>query len=155
VLRALFLRHAHGKSENFPNEENSWIWPRALPHFRSCRGLHERRPIRHGPVRIMVGFAAAGTADILARVMGQWLSERLGQQFVIDRAISCYDQAIQLDPQYALAYNNRGEAYEAENDPDHAIADFGQALKLNPLAKAHQGLERVRRLLAKRSDSDT
>src|SRR5262245_3950548 len=36
------------------------------------------------PVRIIVGFAAGGPADILTRVMGQWLSERLGQQFVIE-----------------------------------------------------------------------
>jgi tripartite-type tricarboxylate transporter receptor subunit TctC len=36
------------------------------------------------PVRILVGFAAGGTGDILARLMGQWLSERLGQQFVIE-----------------------------------------------------------------------
>jgi tripartite-type tricarboxylate transporter receptor subunit TctC len=35
-------------------------------------------------VRIMVGFAAGGTADILARLMGQWLSERLGRQFVVE-----------------------------------------------------------------------
>jgi len=36
------------------------------------------------PVRIIVGFAAASGADILARLMGQWLSERLGQQFIIE-----------------------------------------------------------------------
>jgi tripartite-type tricarboxylate transporter receptor subunit TctC len=35
-------------------------------------------------VRIVVGFAAGGGADITARLIGQWLSERLGQQFVID-----------------------------------------------------------------------
>ena len=36
------------------------------------------------PVRIIVGFTAGGAPDIVARLMGQWLSERLGQQFVID-----------------------------------------------------------------------
>jgi len=36
------------------------------------------------PVRIMVGFAAGGGYDIVARLMGQWLSERLGQPFVIE-----------------------------------------------------------------------
>jgi len=35
-------------------------------------------------VRIVVGLAPAGTNDITARLMGQWLSERLGQQFVIE-----------------------------------------------------------------------
>jgi tripartite-type tricarboxylate transporter receptor subunit TctC len=36
------------------------------------------------PVRLVVGYPAGGTTDILARLMGQWLSERLGQQFVIE-----------------------------------------------------------------------
>jgi len=36
------------------------------------------------PVRLMVPFAAGGSADILARVTAQWLSERLGQQFIIE-----------------------------------------------------------------------
>ena len=36
------------------------------------------------PVRLVVGFAAGSTTDILARLMGQWLSQSLGQQFVID-----------------------------------------------------------------------
>jgi len=36
------------------------------------------------PVRLIVGFAPGGTTDITARLIGQWLSERLGQQFVIE-----------------------------------------------------------------------
>jgi len=36
------------------------------------------------PVRLVVGYAAGGGTDIAARLIGQWLSERLGQQFVIE-----------------------------------------------------------------------
>ena len=36
------------------------------------------------PVRLIVPFGPAGATDITARLMGQWLSERLGQQFVIE-----------------------------------------------------------------------
>jgi tripartite-type tricarboxylate transporter receptor subunit TctC len=36
------------------------------------------------PVRIAVGFAAGGFTDLAARLMGRWISERLGQQFVIE-----------------------------------------------------------------------
>src|SRR5713101_4772089 len=36
------------------------------------------------PVRIIVGFAPGGGNDIAARLIGQWLSERLGHPFVIE-----------------------------------------------------------------------
>ena len=36
------------------------------------------------PARIVVGFAAGGATDIQARLMGQWLSDRLGQQFIVE-----------------------------------------------------------------------
>jgi len=36
------------------------------------------------PVRMIAPFAPGGSTDIIARLMGRWLSERLGQQFVID-----------------------------------------------------------------------
>ena len=36
------------------------------------------------PARILVGFSAGGATDIQGRLMGQWLSNRLGQQFIVD-----------------------------------------------------------------------
>jgi tripartite-type tricarboxylate transporter receptor subunit TctC len=36
------------------------------------------------PVRMIVGFAAGGTTDIISRLIGQWLSERLGQPFITE-----------------------------------------------------------------------
>jgi tripartite-type tricarboxylate transporter receptor subunit TctC len=53
----------------------------ALPAVsRSARA--QAYPTR--PVRVVVGFAAGGGTDITARLIGQWLSERLGQQFIIE-----------------------------------------------------------------------
>jgi tripartite-type tricarboxylate transporter receptor subunit TctC len=53
----------------------------ALPSVtRSVRA--ETYPSR--PIRLIVGFAAGGVPDIVARVMGQWLSMRLGQEVVIE-----------------------------------------------------------------------
>jgi tripartite-type tricarboxylate transporter receptor subunit TctC len=53
----------------------------ALPAI-PCIARAETYPSR--PVRIVVGFAAGGATDIQARLMGQWLSDRIGQQFIIE-----------------------------------------------------------------------
>lgn len=49
-----------------------------LPPIARAQGYPAR------PVRFLVGFAVGSAADITARLMAEWLSERLGQQFVID-----------------------------------------------------------------------
>ena len=54
---------------------------RAAGRVARSRG---RKPIRRGRCASIVGVAAGGATDIVARLMGQWLSERLGQQFVIE-----------------------------------------------------------------------
>src|SRR5262245_16672595 len=50
----------------------------ALPRIAQAQAYPSR------PVRIIVGYAPAGGTDIAARLMGQWLSERLGQQFIVE-----------------------------------------------------------------------
>jgi tripartite-type tricarboxylate transporter receptor subunit TctC len=53
----------------------------ALPAISS---VARAQPYPLRPVRIIVPIAAGGSQDIVARLMGQWLSERLGQPFVIE-----------------------------------------------------------------------
>jgi tripartite-type tricarboxylate transporter receptor subunit TctC len=50
----------------------------AISRFASAQSYPAR------PVRIIVGFPAGGTTDIGARLIAQWLSERLGQQFIVE-----------------------------------------------------------------------
>jgi tripartite-type tricarboxylate transporter receptor subunit TctC len=53
----------------------------AMPVVSRAAGTHAY-PAR--PVRLIVGYPAGGTYDMLARLTGQWLSERLNQPFVIE-----------------------------------------------------------------------
>ena len=48
-----------------------------------------------------------------------------------DRALADYDQAISLDPSFALAYWNRGNVFNVKGHYDRAIREFDQAIKLN------------------------
>jgi tripartite-type tricarboxylate transporter receptor subunit TctC len=50
----------------------------SLPRFASALDYPTR------PIRVIVGYSAGSAPDIGARIIGQWLSERLGQQFVIE-----------------------------------------------------------------------
>jgi len=53
----------------------------ALPAV-SCFAVADTYPSH--PVRLLVGFAPGSTSDILGRLMGLWLAQRFGQQFVIE-----------------------------------------------------------------------
>jgi tetratricopeptide (TPR) repeat protein len=50
----------------------------------------------------------------------------------LNRAIADYNQAIALDPKYAVAYYNRGVMYNDKGDLDRAIADYNRAIALDP-----------------------
>ena len=50
----------------------------AVPHVARAQAYPSR------PVRIVVGFPAGGATDIMARLTGEWLTQRLGQQFIIE-----------------------------------------------------------------------
>ena len=55
------------------------------------------------PVRIVVGYAAGGSGDILARVLAQWLSDRLNQTFVVENKVGAggniaTDSVLRLPP---------------------------------------------------------
>ena len=65
--RRIFLRLAAGAA----------VLP-TVPQIAHAQGYPNR------PVRLVVGFAPGGGNDITARLMGQWLSERLGQPIVIE-----------------------------------------------------------------------
>lgn len=67
ILRRAFMRLAAGAAA-LP----------AVPHLSRADAYPSR------PARIVVGFPAGGATDIQARLMGEWLSGRLGQQFIVD-----------------------------------------------------------------------
>jgi tripartite-type tricarboxylate transporter receptor subunit TctC len=67
ILRRRFLQMAAGAG--------------VLPVVSQIAGA-QTYPAR--PVRLVVGYAAGGGTDITARLIAQWLSERLGQQFVVE-----------------------------------------------------------------------
>ena len=88
----------------------------ALPAMSRIAGA-QTYPSR--PVRWVVGFAPGGMGDIVARPMGQWLSERLGQPFIIENwagaAGNIATEAVVRAPAdgYTLLLVNSGNAASA------------------------------------------
>jgi hypothetical protein len=64
----------------------------------AARGARAQSPYPTKPVRVLVGFAPGGGNDIAARLISHWLSERLGQQFIVaaDRKASADDVRLGL-----------------------------------------------------------
>ncbi len=85
----------------------------ALSHVAKAQAYPSR------PVRIIVGYAAGGGVDITARLIGQWLSERLGQQFIVENrpgaATNIATEAVVRSPPdgYTLLLVNAANAINA------------------------------------------
>src|SRR5262249_45593365 len=67
----------------------------------------------------------------------------MGKKSDNDRAIADSAEAIRVNPNYAMAFNNRGFAYAKKGDNNRAIADYNEAIRLDPrnaLAFASRGI---------------
>jgi tripartite-type tricarboxylate transporter receptor subunit TctC len=102
------------------------------------------------PVKIVLGYAAGGVADITARVLAQKLAQQLGQQVIIDNRpsagqIVASEAVAKADPDgYTLLWLNSGHAvsvslfkslhYDAVKDfaPISTIGAFGMVLAVDP-----------------------
>jgi tripartite-type tricarboxylate transporter receptor subunit TctC len=76
------------------------------------------------PVRMLVGLAAGGAADVTARLIGKWMSEHFGQSFFIENRTGAggniaAEEAIRAEPDgYTLLYCASGSAINASIYPD-------------------------------------
>jgi tripartite-type tricarboxylate transporter receptor subunit TctC len=75
-------------------------WAVALPAILRIAAAYPT-----GPVRIIVGYAAGGAFDITARIMGQWLSERLHQPFVVENRTGAGGTRVEEAVAQAHAWN--------------------------------------------------
>ena len=95
------------------------------------------------PVRWIVGFGAGTSADIFARLMGQWLSERLGQSFVIENRPGAggniaTEAVVHADPDgYTLLLVTSANIWNATL---YDNLNFNFILDIVPIASIVQGL---------------
>src|SRR5580658_6470908 len=109
----------------------------ALPHVASALDYPTR------PVRIIGVFPAGGVNDLHARLIGQWLSERLGQQFVIENRTGAggsiaAESVVRSPPDgYTLLLASASDAwnvnlYDNPNSIRGGITRFAGTLVVNP-----------------------
>ena len=114
------------------------------PHIARAQAYPAR------PVRIIVGYAPGGLTDIIARLMGQWLSERFGQQVIVEnrpgaggnigteavaRAAPDGHTLLMVAPANAInttLYDKLNYDFLRDIVPIASIARFGNVLEVNP-----------------------
>jgi tetratricopeptide (TPR) repeat protein len=70
---------------------------------------------------------AANRVAALTFRCGLWFTKR-----TFDRGLADCNRALEIDPNYALAYNSRGNNWRGKGEQDRAIADYNDSLRLNP-----------------------
>ena len=60
-----------------------------------------------------------------------------------NKAISDFDEALKINPQFAGAYNGRGSSWASKGEFDKALEDFSAALKINPSTLTPTSIEDV------------
>jgi tripartite-type tricarboxylate transporter receptor subunit TctC len=118
--------------------------PVDLPHIAKAQAYPSR------PVRIIVGYAPGGLTDIIARLMGQWLSERFGQQVIVEnrtgagsnigtevvaRAAPDGYTLLMVAPANAInttLYEKLNYDFLRDIVPIASIARFGNVMEVNP-----------------------
>ncbi|HJP67944.1 MAG TPA: tripartite tricarboxylate transporter substrate-binding protein, partial [Sphingomicrobium sp.] len=116
----------------------------ALPRIARAQAYPSR------PVRIVVGYAPGGLTDIIARLMGQWLSERFGQQVIVEnrpgagsnigtevvsRAAPDGYTLLMVAPANAInstLYDKLNYDFLRDIVPIASIARFGNVMEVNP-----------------------
>src|SRR5262245_13635479 len=106
------------------------------------------------PVRIIVGFAAGGPSDTVARLIGQWLSERLGQPLVVDNRSGANGNigteavvrappdgytllmALSVNAINAAVYDNLSFNFIRDTAPVASIASIPLVIEVNPSVPA-------------------
>ena len=138
--KSVFIRPPRGFIE--PSSDETVIVPACLKedileHLRTHHGISTEKIYNdlHGFIKYQdihgeaytafyKGFASGNKADEAIT------SEEKEQEY--EKAIEDYTKAIELKPDLAIAYNNRGNAYKGKGEFDVAIQDFNKAIELNP-----------------------
>lgn len=105
--------------------------------FKQATMLNTSRPTPPIPPTVLASATPAlvtSSATSLARTQDQWL--RVGDDYTkagrYNEALAAYEEAIRLNPNYAAAYNNKGNALYILKHYEEAISSIEQAIRLDP-----------------------